>query len=439
MYQQKRNVHQYGKVIICVVFVVLFSLSLGVARAAESNNGQNVKSTYESIGHSSPQYEGIISETQCNGYGQIKKKLDDYFTQLADEKIFTGTVLIAQEDKVLLMKGYGHADFEKHTPNTPETVFAIASMGKAFTAMSIMMLEERGLLNVNDPVSKYLPEYPYAHLVTIHQLLNHTSGIYEFIQDPNSPIWNVIDQYHSPAQLMEYFMYKPLTFEPGTNYRYCNSGYEVLAYIIERVSGMTFRNFLQKNIFGPLGMKHTSYDPTGLEFKNKKATPYSSITTIPPTVSVYLHPTIAYGAGGIFSTVKDMLKWDQALYTNKLVSFQTLERMWTPGLNNYGYAWWIDNLVVDGQSHKQIWHWGSYLGYHSLISRLVEDNVTIILLMNVSNLSFAGEPELINILRQYVANVLFSPSSTSQKMDISDLNRLKKQSKNIPQDHRSFQ
>lgn len=343
------------------------------------------------------------------GYGHVKKELLEYFQQEEAARTFNGSVLIAEEGKILMQKGFGKANFETGKANTPDTVFAIASMGKAFATVCIMMLEERGLLSVYDTIENYIPEFPNGDIITIHQLMTHTAGLYLYIRDPNSPLWDKIDQYHTPEQLMEYFMYEPFRFEPGTDWEYCNSGYVLIGIIIERVSGMSYSEFLKTNIFEPLNMNHTFYDPYDEKFLNKRATGYiADISTNPPTPSGYLHASAAYAAGGIFSTLKDMYKWEQALSTDKLVSFASLDRIFTPYAADYGYGWWIDTFDIHGQHHNQIWHWGAYIGYHSLISRLVDDDVIVILLMN-TDAPDPMYPDNVHRLLTGVTSIIYDP------------------------------
>jgi CubicO group peptidase (beta-lactamase class C family) len=318
-----------------------------------------------------------------HAFGKVKQKLNAYFNSLTETDSFSGSVLVAQKGRVILRRGYGMADYEEGIPNRPRTVFAIASLTKAFTAMSIMILEERGLISVNDPISLYVPESPYGNDITIHQLLRMTSGLYRMLDNPD--LWGVLDQYHTPEDLLDYFITRPLRFAPGSQWEYSNSCYITLGVIIERVTGMTYREFIQENILGPLRMRSTSYDPTGTDFACRKAVGYDDITTTPPTVSFFVHPTITFSAGSIYSTVNDMYKWDQAMYSEKLVSFETLQRMFTPGDHyKYGYGWFIDNLEVDGKLYKHVWHWGAYIGFHSFFARLVDEKITVILLRNTS-------------------------------------------------------
>ncbi|UCH97637.1 MAG: beta-lactamase family protein [Candidatus Aminicenantes bacterium] len=351
-------------------------------------------------------FTGIIFAKSANGnaYGLLKQKLNAYFEQLEAEEYFSGSVLVAKQGKILLHKGYGLANIEEGIRNKSNTVHAIASMTKAFTSMSIMMLEERGLLSINDTVDMYIPELPVGDQITLHHLLNHTSGLFEYTYNPD--VWVNMDKFHTPEEVLEYFINEPLQFEPGTSWEYCNSAYVALGIIIERVSGMSYRDFIKTNILDPLKMTHTSYDPYDMDFPYK-AIGYDDISIYPPLRSPYLHPTLPYSAGAIYSTVKDLYKWDQALYTEQFVSAAALELIFTPGLHDYGYGWYIDNMDINGQPHKHIWHWGAYVGFHSYFSRLADDNVTIILLLNTSPV-LGTEDELRPIV-EGAAEIIFNP------------------------------
>lgn len=321
---------------------------------------------------------------QGNSYGQVKQELKAYFNQLTEEGSFSGAVLVAREGKILLQEGFGIADYETGRFNKAGTVYPIASMTKAFTALAIMMLEERGFLNVYDPVVDYVPEFPHGDSITLHHLLRMTSGLYLFVSNPL--VGENMSKYHTPEDLLDYFMYEPLRYEAGTQWGYCNSDYMLLGVIIERVSGMSYREFLKANILDPLKMKDSSYDPDEVDYSAKEmAVGYNDLLTDPPVVAPYLHPTVTFSAGAIYSTVKDIYRWDQALYTDQLVSQESLERIFTPGLGDYGYGWYIDHLEVNGHMHKHTWHWGSYWGYYGYISRLVDDGVTVILLLNTTS------------------------------------------------------
>ncbi len=248
-----------------------------------------------------------------HAYGLVKQDLKLYFQTLTDAQAFSGAVLVARDGKILLKRGYGMADYEAGIRNRSDTVFAVASFTKAFAAMSIMILDERGLLAVDDTVDEHLPGFPNGDLITIHTLLNQTSGLFEYLN--NSALWANIELPHMPVELLDYFVDEPLGFTPGTQHQYSNSNYVTLGVIIEQVSGLSFRDFIRLNILDPLGMDDTSYDPFEVDFPDK-AIGYDDVTSDPPTpASIYVHPTIPYTAGAMCSTVEDLYLWDQSLYT----------------------------------------------------------------------------------------------------------------------------
>jgi len=335
-------------------------------------------------------------------HGLVKQQLSDYFNNLQAQRPFSGNVLVAREGHILLKKGFGMAEIGREIPNRPGTVMAIASFTKAFTAMSIMMLKERGLLSLEDTISQYFPDFPGGDGITIHNLLRMESGLFDYLNNP--ALWAQCELYHEPIQLMEYYMYEPLVFPTGTQFQYSNSNYITLGNIVEQVSGLSFRDFIKLNILDPLKMKSTSYDPHETDFLNRKATGYDDITCTPPLEAMYFHPSIPYTAGAMCSTIGDLYKWDQALYGEKLVSHETLEQMFTPGLGNYGYGWYSDNLEVNGVNQKQIWHWGSYFGFHGYFCRLTDSRTTIILLLNISPLT--GAPDELRPIANDIAIIL---------------------------------
>ncbi|MCP5103246.1 MAG: beta-lactamase family protein [bacterium] len=343
----------------------------------------------------------------------LKQKLHNHFRTLTHKGLYSGAVLINWSGEVLLKDGYGIADNDKGKPNRSSTAYGIASMSKAFTAVSIMMLEERGLLSVNDKLTDYLPDYPNGDNISIHQLLNMTAGVPDFFGNALSS--GNMSKFHTPEELLQYFINDPPDHAPGTEWTYCNSCYILLGIILEQVSGMTYKEFIETEIMAPLDMRRSSYpmldrldDSTVLEkaFPYKKAVTYENAGIIPPEPADFLNPTVAFSAGGVFSTVMDMYKWHRALSTDQLVSPQTLERIFTPGLGNYGYGWYIESLEIAGREHKLIWHWGSYIGYHSFIARFVDDETVIILLLNFTALEIENQNELFPIVKG-AASIIF--------------------------------
>ena len=304
----------------------------------------------------------------------IESKVDEYIGAYLKMERFSGSVLIAKDEEILLKKGYGMANYEHDVPNTPYTKFRLGSITKQFTSMSIMQLQEKGLLNVNDPIKKYITDYPDGEKITIHHLLTHTSGIPNFTSFPN---YRETMMLLSPAEkTIERFKDKPLEFMPGEKYKYSNSGYILLGNIIEKVSKKSYEEYLKENIFHPLNMINTGYDHHSPLMRHR-ASGYSSssdgLINVP-----YIDMSIPHGAGALYSTVEDLYIWDRALYTEKLVSKSSLERIFTPFKENYGYGW----QITESFNHKHISHGGGINGFRTYISRYVDDDVCIIVLSN---------------------------------------------------------
>ena len=289
-------------------------------------------------------------------------------------KGFTGTVLVMKQNKVLLRKAYGMADREWNIPNTPETKFEIGSLTKQFTAACILQLVEEGKLSLEDKLSKFLPKFPKADSVTIHMLLNHTSGIANYTAQLS--FMNVATQHLGQDSMISFIAGKSYTASPGSKFNYTNSGYFLLGYIIEKVSGLSYGNYLEKNIFSKLGMTNSllnkpdsvlSMRAKGYDVKGRKT-----------ANADYIAMDWPFSAGGIISTVDDMYKWDRALYTGTVLNDASKQKMFTPGKGDYGYGFIIDSL----EKHPRIWHNGSIPGFLSNISRYPEEDVCVIVLAN---------------------------------------------------------
>jgi CubicO group peptidase (beta-lactamase class C family) len=289
-----------------------------------------------------------------------------------------GSILVARDGKVLLSKGYGMANLELDVPNTPQTKFRLASVTKQFTAMAILLLQQQGKLNVQDPICKYIQDCPEAwQPITIHHLLTHTSGIHEYLTTADFEDFG--KKSVSPIQIIDRFLHLPLDFVPGKSWSYSNSGYILLGYIIEKVSGQPYAIFLKKNIFGPLQMADTDYDNNRMVTKNRAAGYSSQYAN-----AVYLDMSVPYAAGGLFSTVEDLFLWDQALYTDKLVPASLLGEVFAPKATipdsdlSYGYGWFV------GMQFSRQWvsHSGGINGFCSVINRYPEDKVSVIILSN---------------------------------------------------------
>lgn len=321
--------------------------------------------------------------------------LDAFLTSTVEAQQFSGTVLVARDGHILLDKGYGLADADRSLVNTPATGFGIGSVTKEFTAMAILILQERGKLQIHDRICTYLSPCPRDwQPITIFELLTHSSGIPDHFERSG------IDLQQLEAE--------PLDFKPGTQFNYSNSGYVVLATLIEKASGEAYGAFLQQNIFTPLQMRHTGYDFTQPQLANI-AIGYASTQFKVDETGISLE----FGADGLYSTVEDLYRWDRAVFTHTqtLVSSQALNEMFTdtvalcprapsstcsttsipsiflpatsssPISMKYGYGWFI--ATVEGSTAPIFYHGGSTWGFKTYNGFYAEDNITIIVLSNL--------------------------------------------------------
>ena len=303
----------------------------------------------------------------------LAESLATHMDNLAVRGAFTGSVLVAREGQILLSQGYGFADQAQQIPNSAETRFRICSITKQFTAMAILMLQQRGALDVHDTVCSYLDPCPSAwQAITIHHLLVHTSGIPDFVDLTDYESFKGLPT--TPLELIARFRDLPLLFSPGDTWSYSNSGYIVLGYIIERVSGQTYADFIQDNIFTPLHMEDSGYDPA----ETTIAVGYLDRWD----VAGYVDASVAYAAGALYSTVEDMYRWDQALYTEQLLPQDLLDDLFAPyadtPIGSYGYGWFTSREY----NQQVIEHGGGGDGFITLIKRFPRDRVTLILLSN---------------------------------------------------------
>lgn len=310
--------------------------------------------------------------------------IDDLVNKYYDYGQFNGSIMVSENGKVILSKGYGFAEMEWKIQNTPDTKFRLASVSKQFTAMLIMQLVEKGQISLDGKISDYLPYYrkDIGEIVTIQQLLTHTSGIFNYTNDPKVMQTKVRDQM-SVQELVEELCSRELDFEPGTKYNYSNSGYVILGAIIEEVTGKKYEDVLQDNIFIPLNMTNSGYDHNS-EIIENRASGYDK-TMEGFSHSRYIDMSIPFSAGALYSTVNDMYKWDQALYTDKLVSMETLQQIFTPHLEGYGFGWHISDVDIGSIKKNLITHSGGIFGFNTIIMRFPEDNNCIVILNNYSN------------------------------------------------------
>jgi len=304
-------------------------------------------------------------------------RMEQVIQSYVSAKQFMGSVLVAHGKDIVLDKGYGDANIEWEIPNSPSTKFRLGSVTKQFTAASILLLEERGKLSVDDPVKKYIPDAPAAwDKITIFNLLTHTSGIPNFTSFPE---YASLEPFATtPAQLVARFRDKPLDFQPGEKWSYSNSGYILLGYLIEKISGKSYEKFVQENIFTPLGMKDSGYD------SNSAIIPHRAAGYVPtpsgPLNAGYINMTVPLSAGALYSTTHDLLFWEQGLFGGKLLSAASLQKMTTPFKSDYAFG--LGVRTVNG--HKVIDHGGGIEGFNTYLAYYPDKKVTVAVLGNLN-------------------------------------------------------
>ncbi len=343
------------------------------------------------------------------------QKIDELVQKYYALGQINGAVLVAEDGKVIYSKGVGMADFEAGIPNNADTKFRLASVTKQFTATLIMQLVEKGKIKLEEKLSKYLPYYrkDIGERITIGQILSHTSGLANYT-DNRKFMQDEVKNKVTPKDFVLKYCSEDLVFEPGTDWAYSNSGYFILGLIIEEVTGKTYEEALQENIFTPLGMTSSGLERSDKTYDNKAKGYTNMFGENKP--ARFLEMTIPYSAGSIYSTIGDMFKWDQALYTEKILTNNSKEKMFTPVLNNYGYGWQIIEAPLDAEGNwkkKVITHSGGIFGFTSLETRLVDDNKYIMTFNNLEN-------GYLNQLTMGIVNILYGLEPANPKKSMAE-------------------
>ncbi len=322
-----------------------------------------------------------IGNTNSREYMEFVKRMDQFYATQRSRG-WNGAVMVAYKGKPLYNRYFGYADYGKKSRIDDETTFQLASTSKPFTAVSILMLQEQGKLNVYDDVRKYIPEFPYKG-ITIKNLLTHTSGMQDYINFANNYWSTDRDGYMSNDDLLKLIADKKpgMVFTPNTRFKYTNTNYAVLASIVEKVSKQPFAEFLKMNIFVPLRMYNTYVlDPRDEMPKNASKCYKGGWNEYK-----FMYQDGLYGDKGVFSTVKDMLKFDQALYTTALLSHNSLFAAYTPqnsmmkSPRNYGFGW---RMYIYPDKEKIVYHNGLWHGNNSCFYRFIQNQFTIIVQCN---------------------------------------------------------
>jgi CubicO group peptidase (beta-lactamase class C family) len=365
------------------LFSILLIMGFAGACSEKKAHSQRLSQT-----DSLPDYDSIRMLYSPAEAARKAYQLDTFFKNLNHKHGFNGTVLIAQYGRVIYKGAFGYTNFKSKDTLTPQSSFQLASVSKQFTAMAIMRLKEKGLLSYEDEIQKFFPQFPYDS-ITIRHLLTHRSGLPNYmyegdkhITDRHTPINN-----NQVISLLTEYQPEPY-FAPGKRFNYSNTGYSLLASIVEKVAGAPFDQFMVTQFFKPLGMTGT-FISKGKDslLVSKVATGYTGGKRV---VDIsYLDGVV--GDKGVYSTVEDLFKWDQALYTNQLVKQATLEEAFMPASKemksqNYGFGWRLRTIA---SGDPVIFHGGWWHGFKSYFMRNRKDLSTIIILTNVANSSLS--------------------------------------------------
>lgn len=305
-------------------------------------------------------------------------RINELVTAYARQYKFNGTVLVINKGQVVFSKGFGFKNVKDSTWNDVNTVYQLGSVTKQFTAAVILQLQEQKKLTVQDKLGKYFPELPGADTITIEHLLTHTSGIFNYTNDGKFMATEAIKP-ATPEKIIALFKNRPLDFRPGTQWSYSNSGYMLLGYIIEKVTGQPYEQAVRERIFKPLGMTHSGFDFTHLVNVNK-ATGYTVYKEKMKVQAGIVDSSVSYAAGAIYSTVNDLWEWHKGLLKNTVLKAASLEKAYTPYMHQYGYGWTIDTVF----GKKIVQHGGGIFGFNTNFARIPADDVCVVLLSNMN-------------------------------------------------------
>ena len=311
----------------------------------------------------------------CAGRGDLAARINDALKPFVEANNFTAVIRVSRGDRVLFEGAYGLANHELHVPNGPQTRFHIASVSKAFTAAAILLLEERGRLATSDPVAKHLPGYPNGDRIRLEHLLTHSSGI------PNVNGFPEYDREsrfpHTPSEIVAMFRDKPLEFEPGTQSRYSNSNYNLLALILETVSGQSYGGFLQANIFAPLGLLATGHDGDASAPIENRAAGMEPEGLRGLKLAPWIDWSIKTGNGSLVTTASDLDAFTRALFEGRLLQPASLAKVMKGG-PSFPYGW----TARERSGRKIKGSGGRSPGFVSNVDYVLEDGTCIVILSN---------------------------------------------------------
>lgn len=326
----------------------------------------------------------VISQTKSQNILQL---INTY----AEANEFNGSALVSLNGEILVNEGFGYKNFSKNEKATSSTIYQIGSITKQFTAAIILHLEEQKKLKLTDKLSTYFHDYPRGNEITIHHLLSHTSGIFNYTNDGSFMATEAVKPI-TQAKMLSLFQNIKLDFEPGSQWSYSNSGYILLGYIIEKITKKTYEQMVYECIFKPLKMDNSGFDFAKLS-KPNKAQGYYVIDGNKSLEAPIVDSSVSFAAGSIYTTTADLLKWHNGLLKNKILKRTSLEKAFQIVKNNYGYGWFLSEN--DGEKYQS--HGGGIFGFNAAITRNESKNICVILLNNV------GNPKLDEITKSIIA------------------------------------
>ena len=377
-------------------FLFFYIALFFIACSARKDN--NTKTSIQDSVSYTENVPGKLSKDELKRY--IAAVNGFYDTTLVNRS-FNGAILVAKKGEIIFEKYYGYFNLDKKDTLTQHSAFHLASVSKTFTAMAVLKLAEQGKLNLEDDIKLFFPGFPYNG-ITITSLLNHRSGLPNYLYFMEQLGWDK-KVYCDNKDVLDYLIkyQPPLTHAPNTHFSYCNTNYTLLGLIIEKASGKTYADYLQQVFFTPLKMKDTYV--------------FSLADTVKAMPSYnwrgrregYTFLDKGFGDKNIYSTARDLLKWDQALYNNRFFKPETLETAFKPysnekpGIKNYGFGWRM-NIYPNGK--KILFHGGWWHGNNTMLMRLIQDSATIIILGNRFNRNIYQAKKMANIFSPYFEN-----------------------------------
>lgn len=358
--------------------IVIVALALACVWSCNSETkGKSVVVKADSVQPSALPFPPLSEEETQRYHNTVEQVLNSTLFRTR----FNGGVVIAKNGTIVYEKYVGYHDLRAKDSIKPDTPFQIASTSKTLTAAAVLQLVQEGKLSLNDTIGKYFPGFPYP-TVTVKMLLNHRSGLPNYLNYMDRSPWPRTQQATNADVIKTLIEWKPIrAYQPDRHFNYCNTNYVILASIVEKISGMPFPDYMKKNIFEPLGMTNTFIRHTNDPLVTQSYQPNGA----PWTLDFSDGP---YGDKNVYSTPRDLLKWDQALYQGRILNQQMLDSAFTPysnerpGVHNYGLGW---RLLMLPRDKKVIYHNGHWHGFNSAFARLVDEKATIIILGNRYN------------------------------------------------------